>query len=279
MSSGSRVSMKKADIGNALQQAAFALNSQRPGEAERIAGEIVKFDPRDARALQIFGCALLMQGRAEEAIGPLEAAAHTGRDAEVDMQLAAALRQAGRVDDALSRLRRAIKRQPPNPKAFYELGCALASTKHHDEAADVFARGRDIAPMVVEFSIQLGRVFLERRDFTSAQRAFARALEISPGSHDALSGIALAHQGTGEYQKAAEHFRRCLAAKPDPGTWLNLGRCLLRLGQLDEAYDCFRSAVRSDPKRYGNALGMLAKSARGRFWLKPSAAARFFQAK
>jgi Tfp pilus assembly protein PilF len=143
----------------------------------------------------------------------------------------------------------------------------------------VFARGRDIAPMVPEFSIQLGRVFLERRNFINAQHAFARALEISPGSHDALFGLALAHQRAGEYQKAADHFRRCLATRPDPGTWLNLGRCLLHLGQLDEGYECFRLAVRSDPNRYGSALAMLTKSARGRFWLKPSAAARFFRTK
>lgn len=269
--------MANRDIGNTLQQAAFALNSQRPGDAERMAAEVLKIEPRDARALRVLGCAVLMQGRAAEAISPLETAARICHDAEIDMQLAAALRQAGRVDDALSRLRRAIKREPPNPRAFYELGCALASMKHYDEAADAFARGRDIAPMVVEFSIQLGRVFLERRDFAGAKQAFARALEISSASHDALSGMALAHQGAGEFEMAADHFRRCLATKPDPGTWLNLGRCLLRLGQMDEAYDCFRFAVRNDPKRYGNALGMLTKSARGRFWLRPSAAARFLQ--
>jgi tetratricopeptide (TPR) repeat protein len=269
--------MANRDIGNILQQAAFALNGQRPGEAERIAAEALKIEPRDSRALHIFGCAVLMQGRAAEAIAPLETAARISHDAEIDMQLAAALRHAGRVDDALSRLRRAIKRQPPNPKAFYELGCALASMKHYDEAADVFARGRDIAPMIAEFSVQLGRVFFERRNFTEAKQAFARALEISSTSHDALSGLALAHQGAGELEIAADHFRRCLATKPDSGTWLNLGRCLLRLGRMDEAYDCFRFAVRSDPKRYGNALGMMTKAARGRFWLRPSAAARFLQ--
>lgn len=271
--------MTSGEIGSALQQAAFALNGQRPGEAERIVADVLKHHPRDARALHIFGCAVLMQGRAAEAIAPLEAAAHARHDPEVDMQLAAALRQTGRIDDALSRLKRAIKRQPPYPKAFYELGCALASMKRYDEAAEVFGRGRDVAPMVAEFPTQLGRVFLELRDFAKAKQAFARTLEISPASHDAMFGMALAHQGAGEYAMAADNFRRCLAAKPDAGTWLNLGRCLLGLGQLDEGYDCFRFAVRSDPKRYGNALGMLTKSARGRFWLKPSAAARFLQSK
>ena len=42
-----------------------------------------------------------------------------------------------------------------------------------------------------------------------------------------------------------------------------------------KATTVFVMAVRSDPNRYGSALAMLTKSARGRFWLKPSAAARF----
>lgn len=279
MANGPGLSMTRGDAGAALQQAVFALNSQRPHEAERIAGEVLKADPRDARALHLLGCALLMQGRAPEAIAPLEIAARIRHDAEIDTQLAIALRQAGRADDALSRLKRAIKRQPPYPAAFHELGCALASMKRYNEAAEAFSRGREIAPMVPEFSIQLGRVFVERRDFANAKLAFARALEISATSYDALFGMAKAHQGAGENEAAADYFRRCLASRPDPSNWLNLGRCLLQLGHLDEGYECFRFAVRSDPKRYGNALGMLTKSARGRFWLKPSAAARFFQGK
>lgn len=271
--------MTKGDIAAALQQAVFALNGRRAAEAERLAVAVLAIDPRDGQALYILGCALLLQGRAADAIEPLESAARIRHDPEIDLQLAAALQRGGRVEDALSRLKRATKRQPPHPKAFHELGCALASTKRYDEAAETFRRGRDIWPMAAEFSIQLGRVLLKCRDFAGAKHSFARALEISPAGHDAMSGMALAHQGAGEYDKAADYFRRCLAVKSEPATWLDLGQCLLRLGQPDEGYECFRFAVRSDPKRYGNALGMLTKSARGRFWLKPSAAAQFLQGK
>jgi cytochrome c-type biogenesis protein CcmH/NrfG len=65
----------EARHGEALQQALFALNGQRPQEAERIASEVLKTDPRHVRALHILGCALLMQGRGEDAIPPLQSAA------------------------------------------------------------------------------------------------------------------------------------------------------------------------------------------------------------
>ncbi len=262
---------------DALQRAMFALNSGRPVEAEHIAGEVLRSHPRQARALHIFGCALLMQGRAKDAIAPLETAARDRHDPEIETQLAIALRQAGRLDDALARLKHAIKRRPPLPAAFLELGCLLSFTKRHDQAIEVFSRGVEIAPMMSELSVQLGYVFLQRRNWANAKAAFARALNISPDSREALFGMAKVHQEVGEYRAAAQCYRRCLMSRPDPRIWHNLGRCLLMTGELDAAYDCFRWAVHGDPTRYGNVLGSLVKSPRGRFWLKPSAAARFLR--
>jgi tetratricopeptide (TPR) repeat protein len=263
----------------ALQRAIAALNNQRPHDAERIAGEILKADPRHGQALHIFGYALLMQGRADDAIAALEQAARAHHDPAIDTQLALALRQVGRHEDALARLKRAVKRRPPFAPAFLEFGNLLSFLKRYDEAIEVFKRGLDVAPMVPELSIALGQVFLQRRDCPSARIAFAQALKISPDAPGALFGMAKAHQEVGENEAAVAYFRRYLMAAPhDAGAWLGLGHSLLELGQRDAGYDCFRTAARGDPKRYAGALSMLVKSGRGRFWLKPSDAARFLRA-
>ena len=263
---------------DALQRAMSALNARRPSEAERIAGEVLKADPRHARALHIFGYALLMQGRSQDAIAALEPAARGSHDPEIDTQLAIALRQAGRNEDALSRLKRATKRRPPFVAAFQELGSLLSSMKRYDEAIEAYSRGLEVAPMMPDLSIQLGYVFLQRRDCANAKTAFARALSVAPGAAGALFGMGKAHQEVGENQAAIEYFRRCLMITPnDLGCWLNLGHCLLELGQRDAGYECFRTAARGDQKRYSSALTTLVKSGRGRFWLKPSAAERFLR--
>jgi Flp pilus assembly protein TadD len=264
--------------GDALEQAAFALNSQRPNEAERIAGEILKTNPRHPRALHIFGCALLIQGRAQDAIAPLETAARAGHDAEIDTQLAIALRQVGRDEEALARLKRAIKRRPFYAAAFNELGRLLIAKEQYDEAIEVLSRGLEVAPLMPQLSIQLGYAFLNGRNPAKAKVAFARALGIAPNSPDALFGIAKAHQEVRENQPAVEYYRRYLMSRPDHwGAWLSLGHCLLELGERETGYDCFRTAARGDPKHYGYAIASLVKSARGRFWLRPSAAARFLR--
>jgi Flp pilus assembly protein TadD len=266
------------DRGDPLQRAMVALNSQRPQEAERIAQDILKADSRHGKALHVLGCALLMQGRAQEAVAPLEAAARGRHDPEIETQLAMAQIESGRPDDALVLLKRAAKRRPPYAQAFHALGRLLFSKERHDEAAEVLSRGLEIAPMMPELSILLGIVHLQRRDFANAKVAFARALNISPDSPDALHGMATAHWQLCEYQPAADHFRRYLMRSPDDaGTWLGLGHCLLEIGQHDAGYDCFRTAARGDPRRYGSALASLVNSGRARFWLKPSAAERFLR--
>jgi Tfp pilus assembly protein PilF len=259
-----------------LQRAMSALDRQRPHEAELIAGNVLKSDPRHARAMHVLGCALLMQGRAQDAVAALEPAARGRHDPEIDTQLAIALRQIGRHDDALARLKRAIKRRPPYGAAFHELGYLLFSMERYDEAIDVLHRGLEAAPMMPEMSIQLGHVLLYCRNFAAAKTAFTRALGIAPVSYDALLGMARAHQEAGECQPAAKYFRQCLTVRPgDAGLWLSLGHCLLELGEREGGYECFRTAARGDAQRYGNALASLVRSGRGRFWLKPSAAGRF----
>jgi tetratricopeptide (TPR) repeat protein len=263
---------------DALARAIFALNNQRPGEAELIAGEVLKADPRHARALQIFGHALLMQGRFHDAIAALEPAARGLHDPAIDTQLAIALRQAGRPEDALARLKRATKRRPPFALAFAELGGLLFAMKRNDEAVEAFNRGLEAAPAMPELSIQLGHVFLALRNSASAKAAFARALALAPSAASALWGMGKAHQQIGENRAAVEYFRCCLMHTPnDAGTWLNLGHSLIEIGELTAGYECFRKAARGEGQRYYGALTTLVKSGRGRFWLKPSEAKRFLQ--
>jgi Tfp pilus assembly protein PilF len=260
----------------ALEQAAIALSNNRPSDAEQLTTEILKSDPRNIRALHILGCALLSQGRAQEALTPLEAAARGRHDAEIDTHLAMALCQTGRHEDALTRLKRATRRQLTYAPAFHELGCLLSEMDRDAEAVEAFCHGIAIAPMMPDLSVQLGYAHLRCRNAIAARGAFAQALDIVPHSPDALFGMAKSHQEIGENREAAGFFRRYLAIKPnDAGAWITYGHCLLEQGELDNGYACFRTAARGSPQRYARALGSLIASGHGRFWLKPSAAAQY----
>ncbi len=261
----------------ALQRAVIALNGGQPADAERIATDVLKTNRRHVMALQILANALLLQNRIADAIAPLEAAARGNHDPQIETMLGIVLRQAGRIEDALSELKRAVKRRPPHAPAFYEYGCLLSFLNRDEEAVEAFNRGLDVAPLMPQLSVQLGYVLLRRKRYAQAKTAFGRALANAAGSPEALFGLAKVHQAIGDNAAAAGYFRQCLMSRPnDADMWLQLGYCLLELGDRAAGYECFRTATRGDPQNYGNALSALVKSGRGRFWLKPSGAAQYF---
>jgi tetratricopeptide (TPR) repeat protein len=260
----------------ALKRAVLALHGQRPQEAEQIADEVLKLEPRHSQACHILGRALLMQGRARDAIAPLEAAGRGRHDAEIDTDLAIALRLADRRDDALRRLKLVVKKHPLHSAAFLELGILLVALARYDEAIETLRRGVEIAPMMPRLSIELGYAYLHRRDCANAEIAFARALGISPDSPDALFGMAKAHQEVGSGARAVPYFRSYLRGRPnDVRALITFGHCLLEIGQRDEGYECFRRVARNNPRHYGRALEALLSSGHGRFWLRPSAAKKY----
>lgn len=264
----------------ALQQALAALQGGRPQEAEWLAGDVLKRSPADARGLQILGNALLLQGKAEEAIAPLEHAARRTHDPAVETQHAMALSQAGRDDEALAQLNRAIKRRPPFPPAFHACGNLLAAQERYDEAIAVVKQGLVLTPNVAELSSLLGDILVNRGDHTGGRAAYSQALMHAPRNVDALWGLARALEAEGDFTQAAETFRRMLAVVPaDAAAHIGLGACLLELGQSDAAFESFRIAARSGDKMYGEALTAVVTSRRGRLWLRPSKARRFLREK
>jgi tetratricopeptide (TPR) repeat protein len=269
-----------AAIEDALKGAMAAIQNRQPDAAERIAREVLARDPRHPGALHLFGVALLAQGRAREALAPLEQAARARADPVIETHLAIALRQLGQTEQALQMLERATARQPAVPMAFHELGVLLFSQRRLAEAQAVLERGLEIAPAMPELSVVLGGVFLDRLDRANAKLAFARVLASAPGHPGALYGLGTALMDGGEFAAAADRFRQALAR--DPGysqARLSLGTCLLELGRWDEAIECLRAVVKAAPQLYTKALQTLVTAGRGRFWLKPSMAEEMLRPK
>jgi tetratricopeptide (TPR) repeat protein len=274
ISKGVRAAM--AAEAETLARAMAAGNSGDLSEAERITRDVLAKNPQHLEALQLLGALLMGQKRPREAVAPLEEAARRSPNPELETYLALALRETGRIDEALAWLHRAIERRPAHPRAFQELGNLLRATRRYADAETVLKRGLEVAPTVAELSLALGGVYLDRADSPGAKVAFARALSIAPGNADAMVGFGIALQYEGDFARAAERFRRVLAR--DPGhhrARMNLGYCLIELGQLEEGVACLRVAVKAAPYNYGSALRMLIGAGRGRFWLNRSAAAAF----
>lgn len=264
----------------ALEQATLALRTQRPAEAERLAAGVLNTDRANPHAAQILGTALLLQGRAADAIEPLSDVARRSGDPAVETLLARSLAAAGRRDQAIARLRQATERRPPYPLAFLELGEALGASGRPREGIAVLEAGLALVPAADGLRIALGYLHLQCNDRPAARRRFEEVRRAAPGRGDAMVGLAKVMALDGEHAAAAELYRRALALRPDDvGSGLGLAKSLLELGEREAGEAALRTSTRGSDQVAGLALSTLTAASHGRFFLRPSAGRRFLQAK
>jgi Flp pilus assembly protein TadD len=160
------------------------------------------------------GVALLRQGRPAEAVGHLEKALGTGHRDAVHLYLGRALARLHRDTEAEVQFAAAVRLEPDNAAAWFDLGHSLARQRRMGEAAS----------------------------------AFATASRLDPGNPEPIFALGDALAFLGRYGEAADAYRRGLALAPDrlePSD--NLGIVLLMGGQVEAAVGEFRSALRRWP--------------------------------
>jgi len=269
---------RPSTIAQMLEQATGALRMQRPDEAERLAATVLKSDRGNVLAAQVLGTALLMRDRPSEAIDPLRRAARRGNDPAIETLLAKALAAVGRGDEAFDQLSRATSRRPPFPPAFVELGDQLGAVGRFDEAIAVFESGLALTPDAAVLRIGLGYIHLRRNDRAKARGLFLQARAAAPERRDAVVALARVTALDGEYGAAADLYRLALASRPEDAVrWIELGKCLLEMGKREAGEAILRTATRGDARLAGPAIKALAATPHGRFFLRPSAVARFLR--
>ena len=257
-----------------MREAVAALRNGRFAEAEGLARNLVARHPQNPDALELFGMTLMAQNKASQAIEPLREAARLRPGAIAEVRLGQALRRTGLVAEALTVLQQASERQPPIADAFFELGTLLYEKRRVAEAEAVLTRGMAVAP-AGQLSFALGTIYLERGDFEDASVSFTRALAAAPGHPSVLCGLGRARMALGELEFALENFRQAMANNPSEGRARFLtAHCLFELGRPAEAIECLRALVAWAPQSFGGAVRTCVEAGKGRFWLKPSAAAK-----
>ena len=136
----------------------------------------------------------------------------------------------GRADEAIDPLEQALRLDPRNMLAHYNLAFALYSKGQLDGAIDHFQQALSIAPKSAALHNNLGMALKDR----------------------------------GRLDEAIEHLRQSVSINPKSAYGqLNLGVALYDKGRVDEAFDHVQQAVNLDPN-YAIAHGNLAFLLRAR---------------
>jgi tetratricopeptide (TPR) repeat protein len=220
--------------------------------------EALRLDPRLPLAGKKLGQALAALGHAAEADAAFEAWFEQDPD-RVYVAIALDHLRAGRPEEGISNLRKALRANPDNVDAMHTLAKAYRGDEQRQSDSEALLR-RAIAlvPAHVSAWVQLGLLLHDTDRFEEAIKAFERATELEPREYAAWSGLGAACARIGDMQRSVDAYARSLALEPDrPSMHMSYAHSLKSVGLQEEAVRAYRKAIALKPD-VGEAYWSLA---------------------
>ena len=182
----------------------------------------------------------------------------------------ALLNQPGRLEEAATHLREAVRLNPDSVRARTDLGSALAKMGRFPDAIAEYQAALKLDASAAILHHNLGNALAESGRIADAIAEYENALRIDPNYAEARHALAAAHYTRGvEFAKSPGHgadavgeLEAALYTQPDsPEAQNNLGVVLSQMpGRTSEALSHFQEAVRLKPDyadaRYNLALAL-----------------------
>ena len=171
--------------------------------------------------------------------------------------IAIALGERGRDQDAVDHLQKVIAIRPDQWKAHNNLGAFMKKLGRTEEAIFHLQQTVEINPDLAESHCNLGVALNEAGRYDSAVRHLRKALELDPEYARGHYGLGYALGQLGQDEEAVRHLNRALEIDPEYAeAHSNLGGLLSKLGRTDEAIRHYRKAISINPD-FGKAHSSL----------------------
>ena len=182
------------------------------------------------------------------------------------------LLEAGRLDEALDRIGRALDLASARPlqetalvvlktaQLHNSFGVVLAEMGQHEAASSSFRIALALAPGFASAWTNLGSA-------AASASAHGRAIALAPFAADAHANLGALEQRRGHSEAALRRYAAAVALAPaDPRVWSNLGSARYWAGRLDPAGRAFERALALAP---GFADGRFHRGLRPNWWRRP----------
>ena len=172
-----------------------------------------------------------------------------------------------RIKDAVTEAQDILKRDPNNIDAHQllgriylrSLGDMQSGTQSNEmlqlaiEQYEVIAK---IDPKNPETYLLLGRLYILHKDLLKAENAFKTALNLQPGSEEAITNLAYLYNEEGATQKAIDLLKTNADKAQSAKVYAMLGYTYEQQKEYPQAIDAYRKAVESDPDNLDAQRGL-----------------------
>ena len=157
--------------------------------------------------------------------------------------LALALQSAGRLDEAISQLNRAVAENPQDADALYQV-----ARIHKNASLQAIERLKALDPDSFQLHALMGEVYAEEERYPEAIKEYGAALAKRPDAPGIHYAIGIAYWAQHQIDTAREEFRKAWKENPDDAlTNLYLGDIAVREERFGEALDYLSVAEKGQP--------------------------------
>ncbi len=158
--------------------------------------------------------------------------------------LANALRQQGKLTEAVASYQQALCLNPEIAETHTNLGVALFEQGKLPEAVACCQQALRLKPHYAEAHCNLGMVLAEQGNLPEAVACYHNALRLRPDLAEAHNNLGMALAEQGKLMEAVACYQQALRLKPQYAeAHNNLGVTLAEQGKLDEAAACYQRAL------------------------------------
>lgn len=228
-----------------FETALAAHQAGRVTEAQADYRRILQHNPAYAPALHFLGVSHGQSGNLAEAERLIRQSIELQALPEYFNNLAFVHDRQGRLDDAVTAYRHALKLAPDNNAVTHRsLGDLLLRLARYAEAEPVYRDVLVLQPEDAEVHFRLGLVLAELKQTHAAVEAYRQALSLQPAYPDAWNNLANLLKALDRDAEAEEAYQKALQLRPDDAAiHCNLGQLLQKNARHAEATTVLRRAV------------------------------------
>ena len=179
-------------------------------EAEVSLREFLKGKPADAEVRARLGRVLMAQGRTDEGVAELEAAAKGSSDPAAERELAAFYLEAKQYEPAAQHYRNLLARDPKNAELLHALGIVLSRQGKFAEAEAALVAAVNSNPNLKEAYFDLAFAAQRNKDYATTLKALDARARFYPESPGTYFMRATAYDSLQDFKQAAQNYRQFL---------------------------------------------------------------------
>jgi tetratricopeptide (TPR) repeat protein len=177
-------------------------------------------------------------------------------------------KRAGRWDEAIKCLQRALELNPDDAESHNKLGFLFSIQSRLNEAIVCFKKALALKHNYVDFYTNLGRFFHVHGRFNAAIACYRKALSLKPNDAALYNRLGVVFASRGRKGEAIECYQKAVKLKANfSAVYYNLGTSFEDQGKAEEAIPYFQKALEIKPtdpasyKRLGAIFARQGKSA------------------